>query len=184
VNVTSDRSWWFQKCTEFGFFKPTYANTSAFWYPLPVEQFTAYCAEIFGIPDFAPDTVATNEYYGGYNLQGSNIMFTNGLLGRWCTPCKRSVDPRLIVACSVWWLLCTDPWHLLSITEDQVPTQKSSVQAVTYEAGHCAPMTAATSVDPPSLTKARETVEAFLGSALNMAPKHAGPLRRAYPKQF
>ena len=58
-----------------------------------------------------------------------------------------------------------DPWHLLSITED-LP---SGVKAVTYEAGHCGVMIAATPNDPPSLTQARETVTAFLTSVLNQS---------------
>lgn len=141
----ADRSWWFQKCTEFGYFKPTYTNTSVFWAPLPVEKIVAYCAMIFDIPNFAPDIENTNEYYGGYDLQGSNILFTNGLL---------------------------DPWHLLSIIEDQTPTKESSVQAVTYEAGHCAPMTKPTANDPPSLKAARARVESFLASALGVSPRN------------
>ena len=142
--TSADRSWWFQKCTEFGFFKPTYANTSVFWAPLPVEKISAYCAMIFGIPNMQPNTENTNSYYGGYDLQASNVLFTNGLL---------------------------DPWHLLSITEDQTPTQQSYVQAVTYEAGHCAPMTTPTANDPPSLKAARQKVESFLGGILGITPE-------------
>jgi len=78
-----------------------------------------------------PDTNWTNAYYGGYDLHGSKILFTNGLL---------------------------DPWHLLSITED-LP---SGVSAVTYEAGHCGTMIAASDDDPPSLTEARKKVQQFV----------------------
>lgn len=60
-----------------------------------------------------------------------------------------------------------DPWHLLSITEDQMPTRETSVQAVVYEAGHCAPMTKPSSEDPPSLVAARATVQAFLMDVLS-----------------
>lgn len=70
-------------CVQFGYFKPTYNNTSVFWAPLPVEKFNAYCADIFGVPGMTPNTVNTNEYYGGYNLQASNVLFTNGLLGEY-----------------------------------------------------------------------------------------------------
>ena len=74
---------------------------------------------------------------------------------------------------SVFVCLCpaADPWHLLSITEDQTPTQQSYVQAVTYEAGHCAPMTTPTANDPPSLKAARQKVESFLGGILGITPE-------------
>lgn len=75
----------------------------------------------------------------GYDLHASNVMFTNGLL---------------------------DPWHNLSIYEDQ-----GEVQAVTYLAGHCATMDAPNPTDPPSLTEAREEVLEFLSDVLDMPPK-------------
>ena len=59
----------------------------------------------------------------------------------------------------------------MSITEDQTPTQQSYVQAVTYEAGHCAPMTTPTANDPPSLKAARQKVESFLGGILGITPE-------------
>jgi thymus-specific serine protease len=59
-----------------------------------------------------PNTTFTNSFYGGQQLNASNVLFTNGLI---------------------------DPWHLLSITED-LPAP-SQVTAVTYEAGHCATLT-------------------------------------------
>lgn len=78
---------------QFGFFKPTYANTSVFWAPLPVEKISAYCAMIFGIPNMQPNTENTNSYYGGYDLQASNVLFTNGLLG---TPVPGCICIRFI----------------------------------------------------------------------------------------
>lgn len=77
-----------------------------------------------------------------------------------------------------------DPWHLLSIIKDQPPTPETSVQAVTYEAGHCAPMTAATAIDPPSLTAARARVESFLGGILGINKNTNGDLKRVYDFQF
>lgn len=135
----ANRSWWFQKCTEFGYFKGAYNNTSIFFPTLDVEHIVGYCGRIFGIPGMKPAIDYTNDYYGGYDLKGSNILFTNGM---------------------------RDPWHLLSITENQPPTPTSSVQAVTYQAGHCAPMTKPTANDPPSLVAARLSVKNFLGEIL------------------
>jgi len=130
----ANRSWYFQKCTEFGFFKPTYPGTSVFFPNLHLEHRLAWCEQIFGIKGMLPNIAATNDYYGGYDLKGSSILFTNGLL---------------------------DPWHNLSIIDD-LP----GVQATTYNAGHCATMTAVTSQDPPSLTTSRTIVKNFVASLL------------------
>lgn len=72
-------------------------------------------------------------FYRGYDLKATNVLFTNGLL---------------------------DPWHNLSING---PTNDGQVEAVTYEAGHCATMDLPyPNQDPPSLVTAREEVNSFL----------------------
>eukprot|EP01088_Endostelium_zonatum_P004005 TRINITY_DN1520_c2_g1_i1.p1 TRINITY_DN1520_c2_g1~~TRINITY_DN1520_c2_g1_i1.p1 ORF type:complete len:475 (+),score=101.44 TRINITY_DN1520_c2_g1_i1:21-1445(+) len=86
----TNRSWMFQVCTEFGWFQTAYPGTSIFW-TQGVEHQLKWCEEIFGIKGMKPDLEATNEYYGGYELMGSNILFTNGVL---------------------------DPWHRVSINQD------------------------------------------------------------------
>lgn len=73
-----------------GWFKPT--NGSIFFpNQLLLDHQTAWCEEIFGIPHMKPNTHWTNEYYGGYNLEATQVLFTNGL---------------------------DDPWHLISINQD------------------------------------------------------------------
>jgi thymus-specific serine protease len=62
-----------------------------------------------------------------------------------------------------------DPWHLVSISQD-VPAP-SSVQAVTYDLGHCATLIAATPQDPPSVISARQAVVNFLANALGKSRK-------------
>lgn len=86
-----DRSWYWQTCAEFGWYQASYPPTSAFP-ALPVEPQIQYCEDFYGIKGMTPDTDWTNAYYGGYNLQATNVLFTNGLL---------------------------DPWHLMSIIENE-----------------------------------------------------------------
>eukprot|EP01121_Diplochlamys_sp_Union-15-3_P017368 TRINITY_DN60_c0_g1_i1.p1 TRINITY_DN60_c0_g1~~TRINITY_DN60_c0_g1_i1.p1 ORF type:complete len:233 (+),score=26.50 TRINITY_DN60_c0_g1_i1:103-801(+) len=137
-NVTNtnnlDRSWHWQKCNEFGFFQGSYKGTSVFFPDLPIDELLNWCYEIFGIHLY-PDVAWTNAYYGGFNITGTNILFTNGL---------------------------RDPWHHLSINSNH-----GDIQAVTYDAGHCAPMTQPTDKDPVSLVHARSVVEDFLRKVLN-----------------
>jgi hypothetical protein len=74
----------------------------------------------------------------GMDIAGTNIIFTNGL---------------------------KDPWHQLGITDPNRPI--SSQYVITYEAGHCAPMTMANPHDPPSLTAARAKILSYLKQILN-----------------
>jgi len=132
----SNRAWFWQKCTEFGFFKPSYEGTSIFWGDIPVDPMLGWCEQIFGVPGLVPDTEWTNTFYGGYDLKATNVLFTNGLL---------------------------DPWHNLSINE---ATNDGNVQAVTYQAGHCATMDLPYPDDPPSLVIARQEIDDFLTEVL------------------
>lgn len=131
-----DRAWYFQKCTEFGFFQVGYPGSSIFFPDMTLENVN-FCQQIFGIKEMAPDTAWTTANYGALKLSGSKILFTNGKF---------------------------DPWHTISIFEDE-----RDVSAVTYEAAHCAPMTAPTANDPPSLTAARTRVQSFLATLLSEA---------------
>lgn len=54
-----------------------------------------------------------------------------------------------------------DPWSVLSIREPV-----GHVDAVLYDAGHCAPMTKATAQDPVSLKAARLHVATFIEKIL------------------
>lgn len=89
VNSQS-RSWFWQKCLEFGYFKPT--DDSIFWPgELTLPHQVGWCERVFGIKGMTPDTAWTNANYGGFDQHATNVMFTNGVF---------------------------DPWHILSINKD------------------------------------------------------------------
>ncbi|EGG16611.1 hypothetical protein DFA_07589 [Cavenderia fasciculata] len=131
------RSWVFQTCAEFGYFSTTYPGSSVFPGLLNVEEQVKWCQEIYDVPGMTPNIDWTNSYYGGQEIKGSNIMFSNGLL---------------------------DPWHLLSVNQDNID---GTVKAVTYEAGHCGTLIASTTIDPPSLVDARQGIIGFLKEILS-----------------
>eukprot|EP01095_Lingulamoeba_sp_RSL-Kostka_P004102 TRINITY_DN15195_c0_g1_i1.p1 TRINITY_DN15195_c0_g1~~TRINITY_DN15195_c0_g1_i1.p1 ORF type:complete len:473 (+),score=165.90 TRINITY_DN15195_c0_g1_i1:1475-2893(+) len=133
----ANRAWYWQKCNEFGFFKTSYPGTSVFFDDIPLEPMVQSCQAIFGYPNMTPNTEFTNTFYGGLDLIATNVMFSNGNL---------------------------DPWHRLSINKS---FPDGSVQAVTYDAGHCATMDASTNVDEPSLIQARKEIAQFLEKILN-----------------
>lgn len=135
-NLSGGRAWMFQTCTDVGYFQSAYKGTSPFFSDLPVETIIAFCGEIFGVPGMVPDVDGFNRRYGG----------------------KAGLRPRVPLLVTNGLL---DPWHLLSITES-----RPGIKAVTYQAGHCAPLHANTTNDPISLRKAREAISMFVTNLL------------------
>ena len=90
------RSWLWQTCTEFGFYQTCKIGSTC---PYgkgyhELDQDLEICEQAFGI---SKDAVALNvqetlDYYGGWDLKGTRIIFTNGLV---------------------------DPWSMLSVTKSQ-----------------------------------------------------------------
>lgn len=151
------RAWNYQKALEFGFFKGTASGPNTTFIPgLNVSTIAGWWSRMF--PDAAIDMSlpaiqkridATNAYYGGKALNGTATA---------------PGGPSNILFTSG----LTDPWHLLE------PDQAAgSVGVVSYTAGHCAPMTAPTEIDPPSLKAARDAIsdslEAWLVAAASRA---------------
>jgi len=126
------RAWFFQMCTQYGYFKPCYGgDTGCPFFPnLHLEHQLEWCEIVFDIHGMKPNTEWVNSYYGGYDLQATNLLFTNGLF---------------------------DPWHNISILKNQ-----SGILSVTYEAAHCAPFLEETSKDPISLIHARQSIADFV----------------------
>uniref|UniRef100_G3U346 Serine protease 16 n=1 Tax=Loxodonta africana TaxID=9785 RepID=G3U346_LOXAF len=93
-NPKKARQFFYQSCTEFGFFQTTDSKNQLFT-GLPLSYFVQQCSDLFG-PEFDYDLIntgvmSTNAYYGGFNVTGSKIIFSNGSF---------------------------DPWHPLGITKD------------------------------------------------------------------
>lgn len=141
-SFATDRAWWFQKCSSFGWFQGSYPNNDPFFpsESLPIENLLNYCSEIYStIPKGSkPNVEWTNTYYGGFNLQSSNILFTDGAM---------------------------DPWARLSLQQNHPETP--NLIASYYQAGHCAPMDKEYSNDPESLKQTRNLISTTLTSWLN-----------------
>eukprot|EP01122_Echinamoeba_exundans_P004014 TRINITY_DN1404_c0_g1_i2.p1 TRINITY_DN1404_c0_g1~~TRINITY_DN1404_c0_g1_i2.p1 ORF type:complete len:327 (-),score=27.20 TRINITY_DN1404_c0_g1_i2:53-1033(-) len=133
-----DRSWWWQSCTEFGYFATTHGKKSTIFFPdMTIDVVNSWCSKMFDVDGLTPNVNWTNTNYGGLREGGSNILFTNGV---------------------------RDPWHTLSI--NQSPSVGRNVIAVTYDAAHCAPMDAPDPLDPPSLIQARLTISSWIKELL------------------
>jgi thymus-specific serine protease len=75
------RSWFWQKCTEFGFFKTP--NKSGIFSPsADLEYHLDACRAIFGRP-LEPNTDWINISYGGDHPHGRRIVYANGSVDPW-----------------------------------------------------------------------------------------------------
>eukprot|EP01101_Sappina_pedata_P004309 TRINITY_DN1800_c0_g1_i1.p1 TRINITY_DN1800_c0_g1~~TRINITY_DN1800_c0_g1_i1.p1 ORF type:complete len:474 (+),score=164.89 TRINITY_DN1800_c0_g1_i1:137-1423(+) len=83
LNYNGGRSWMYQSCNEFGFFQTSHDGSSVFFDDLYVDEQFKWCAEIFSLPEFSPNTDRTNKVYGGKNLTTTNLIITQGLIDPW-----------------------------------------------------------------------------------------------------
>ncbi|XP_024133525.1 thymus-specific serine protease [Oryzias melastigma] len=123
------RQWVYQTCTEFGFYQSTDSPNQPFT-GFPLDYQLKQCADFYNVSaeQVAQAVVQTNEYYGGYNIKSSRIVFPNGSI---------------------------DPWHALGITQD-ITAELPAV--FIKGTAHCANMYPARSQDLPQLSLARDHV--------------------------
>ncbi|CAG9839386.1 unnamed protein product [Diabrotica balteata] len=128
-----DRQWIYQTCTEFGY----YQTTAKF----PLSLYIQRCQNMFKSSynkmflDHAINR--TNVFYGGLDIEVSNVVFVHGSL---------------------------DPWRLLGITKtlnDKAPA------ILIEGAGHCDNMLGASHDDSPQLTAARVQIGELIGTWIN-----------------
>jgi hypothetical protein len=136
----SGRSWYWQTCTEFGYFQTVEEPPLSPFLPiLNLEFFTEVCRQVYGINPavISANVRKTNAFYGGKALKSSRIVLPNGSV---------------------------DPWHVLGIT-DSVDPQMPSV--FIQGTAHCADLYAPSEQDLPALTQARAKILATLSQWLS-----------------
>eukprot|EP00850_Spirogloea_muscicola_P002237 SM000008S22326 [mRNA] locus=s8:1058662:1062304:- [translate_table: standard] len=80
--ASSGRQWWYQTCTEFGFFQTAPEEEPLRSASINFTYHANMCDELFE-KKLLPDAKATNTYYGGRKIAGSHIIFTNGSQDPW-----------------------------------------------------------------------------------------------------
>ncbi|KAI5684114.1 hypothetical protein M9H77_05342 [Catharanthus roseus] len=98
---TADRLWWFQVCTEVAYFQVAPSNDSVRSSKVDTRYHLDLCKNVFGKGVY-PDVDATNIYYGGTNIAGSKIVFTNGSQDPWRHASKQTSSPEMpsyIISC-------------------------------------------------------------------------------------
>ncbi|KAJ9590370.1 hypothetical protein L9F63_016607 [Diploptera punctata] len=131
------RQWFYQTCTEFGFYQTSSLTIDIFGNEFPLDFFVQQCADVFG-KMFNKEQLMrgirrTNINYGAMNQRASRIVYVHGSL---------------------------DPWHALGITKT-LDLQSPAI----YIRGtaHCADMFASLPSDPPQLQYARKIIDSLIG---------------------
>ncbi|XP_051127088.1 probable serine protease EDA2 isoform X2 [Andrographis paniculata] len=101
TNGSSDRLWWFQVCTEVAYFQVAPSNDSIRSSKIDTKYHLDLCKNVFG-KELSPDVSGTNLYYGGREIAGSKIVFTNGSQDPWRHASKQTSSPEMpsyLVSC-------------------------------------------------------------------------------------
>eukprot|EP01094_Clydonella_sp_ATCC50884_P011392 TRINITY_DN2117_c1_g1_i2.p1 TRINITY_DN2117_c1_g1~~TRINITY_DN2117_c1_g1_i2.p1 ORF type:complete len:508 (-),score=178.90 TRINITY_DN2117_c1_g1_i2:62-1585(-) len=79
---TAARAWYWQTCTEFGYYQTGSSSAQPFSPRITLGYFVELCEDVYHVP-MKPDTAWTNGYYGSTNLQSSRIVLPNGSVDPW-----------------------------------------------------------------------------------------------------
>lgn len=136
------RQWTYQTCVEFGFFQSTDSKNQPFGNTVPVDFYIMQCKDIFGdkfdLKLLEQSIKDTNLNYGGYDYEGSRVVFVNGNI---------------------------DPWHALGFTGN--PPNKNTHTIFIEGTAHCADMYPSGKDDLSSLISARLKIGQIIGSWLS-----------------
>jgi len=132
-----NRPWFYQTCTEFGWYQSSNQPNYPFGTSFPVDFFVKMCSDVFG-PKFNLDLLQrgidlTNMEYGSLNISVSNVVFVHGSL---------------------------DPWHALGITKD---VSEKAPAIIIKGTSHCSNLYPESSDDPDVLKEARKKIGDLIG---------------------
>uniref|UniRef100_A0A671SXE4 Thymus-specific serine protease n=1 Tax=Sinocyclocheilus anshuiensis TaxID=1608454 RepID=A0A671SXE4_9TELE len=128
--TSSYRQWFYQTCTEFGFYQTCEDTSCPFSRMSTIQSQTELCSQIFDIPqEHLPVHIDfTNQYYGGNRPQTQRVLYVNGNI---------------------------DPWTELSVVWNDTMVDNDRVILIDGTA-HCMDMNSDKSMDKPALHQARK----------------------------
>ena len=135
-----NRQWYYQTCTEFGYYQTTNSNNSVFGSLFPLHYYTDMCTDLYGNyynNDFLNTRIVrTNLMYGGVRPDLVKVIFTNGDV---------------------------DPWHKLSVLKD---LNAYSPAILIKGSSHCRDLYSDLDTDVKDLVNARANVRKIIGTWL------------------
>ncbi|KYQ94303.1 hypothetical protein DLAC_04602 [Tieghemostelium lacteum] len=139
ANTIGGRMWFYQTCTEFGYYQtsdsPNQPFGNLFGYEFNVQQ----CNDVFGF-DFLPNVNWTHTDYGALNPVGTNVLYVNGKI---------------------------DPWHALGIYQNPPIGQSELPSLFINGSSHCQDMMVPNIFTPSTLPPAQAQIQAWIQTQLN-----------------
>ncbi|XP_072525472.1 thymus-specific serine protease [Salminus brasiliensis] len=137
------RQWFYQTCTEFGFYQTCEDATCPFSRMMTLQTQTQLCPLLFSIPQHTllSNIDFTNQYYGGDQPQTQRVLYVNG---------------------------DTDPWMALSVVRNGTNEDKHRAILI-HSTAHCADMNPTRARDRTSLLQARKDIEILVGAWVKRA---------------
>lgn len=132
-----DRQWIYQTCTEYGWYQTTNREDNVLGRGCSIDLYTNLCADVFG-QTFNTTFInaqinQTNAYYGGIDIDVSNVVYVHGSL---------------------------DPWHAVGLLET---TNPDSPVIYIEGTSHCANMYEDIGDDLSQLIAAKNEVDRLIG---------------------
>ncbi|XP_026877516.2 thymus-specific serine protease [Electrophorus electricus] len=148
LNKTTDsrsgyRQWFYQTCTEFGFYQTCEDTSCPFSRMLTLQTQTQLCRLLFGLPQhtLSMNIAFTNQYYGGDEPHSQRVLYVNGDI---------------------------DPWMELSVVRNDGSVDRDRAVVINGTA-HCADMNPTRPGDRLSLHQARKEIERHVATWLKYA---------------
>eukprot|EP00771_Trimastix_marina_P000430 gnl/Trimastix_PCT/1449.p1 GENE.gnl/Trimastix_PCT/1449~~gnl/Trimastix_PCT/1449.p1 ORF type:complete len:457 (+),score=132.25 gnl/Trimastix_PCT/1449:121-1491(+) len=136
VEASSQRVWWYQKCTQLAYFQNYPGKTGLRSPKLDMEGHRQKCQNVFGSSiAWPPKTREFNRRYGALHPRVTNVIFTQG---------------------------SQDPWQWAGVRHNLAPNNMAFVMTGP-NVGHCRDLHADSPRDPPDVTRTRERIVEQLG---------------------
>nr|XP_018903762.1 PREDICTED: putative serine protease K12H4.7 [Bemisia tabaci] len=99
------RQWWYQCCTEFGWYMTSNRKDDTFGDKIDLDFFNGICTKAydikFDIPFVETSANETNLHYGGYDLPVTRVVFVTGQSDPWAPLSITSKPPKGSIAISI-----------------------------------------------------------------------------------
>ncbi|XP_017778056.1 PREDICTED: putative serine protease K12H4.7 [Nicrophorus vespilloides] len=135
-----DRQWYYQTCTEYGYYQTTTSNNQPFGKTFPLSLYHNICKDLFG-KKFNVDLLQrginrTNIINGGYKLEVTNVVSVHGTV---------------------------DPWHAVGLKHD---LNENAPVFIVNGTAHCADLSSISVNDLPEMYEAKKRTKQYIAKWL------------------
>ncbi|XP_025829710.1 putative serine protease K12H4.7 [Agrilus planipennis] len=142
-NITSDeyRQWYYQICTEYGWFQTSTSNNQPFGSTFPLELYNQVCKDLFGV-EYDEEVLSvgverTNALYGADTPEISRLISVHGSV---------------------------DPWHPMGVLRD---LHSTALSFLVQGSSHCADLRSASNSDSEQIRQTKLTIRTTIARWLD-----------------